>query len=197
MCEHYRMALNVGRKYRELASWKMKNVSNKNVWNKMSAVASLMPKQCLGWFIMVLTTDDVPMLQFFKRCDPAFLSYEKTDICYQWESLDVYVGHVLYAVPKYLLNYGYMSDASFLVNSLWPGDAMWWHKLGSTINIGWCVGLLPDGTKPLPQPLFTDHQESRVAFTNSTESVKYLSVLSLSRHFIKNMLFVSWNLISV
>ena len=37
------------------------------------------------------------------------------------------------------------------VNSLRPSDAIW-------INIGSGNGLLPDGTKPLPEPMLTLHQ---------------------------------------
>ena len=31
------------------------------------------------------------------------------------------------------------------------------------INFGWGTGLLPDGTKPLPQPMLTYHQLGSVA----------------------------------
>ena len=40
-----------------------------------------------------------------------------------------------------------------MVNSLGPSDAIWvW------VNIGSGNGLLPDGTKPLPEPMLTYHQ---------------------------------------
>ena len=39
-------------------------------------------------------------------------------------------------------------------NSLWPSDAIWWQIW---VNIGSCNGLLPDGTKPLPEPMLTYH----------------------------------------
>ena len=38
------------------------------------------------------------------------------------------------------------------VNSLWPGDAIWQHRSGSGNS------LLPDGTKPLPEPMWTYHK---------------------------------------
>ena len=47
------------------------------------------------------------------------------------------------------------------VNSLWPSDTIWreiWVNIGSG-NV-----LLPDGTKPLPEPKLTDHQWSPVTF---------------------------------
>ena len=43
-----------------------------------------------------------------------------------------------------------------LVNSLWP--RIW-------VNIGSGNGLLPDGTKPLPEPMLTNDQWGVVAFT--------------------------------
>ena len=38
------------------------------------------------------------------------------------------------------------------VNSLRPSDAIWWQIW---VNIGSGNGLLPDGTKPLPEPMLT------------------------------------------
>ena len=43
------------------------------------------------------------------------------------------------------------------VNSLWPSDAM-----GSDINIAWVDGLVPDGTKPLPETMLTCNQEDHL-----------------------------------
>ena len=42
----------------------------------------------------------------------------------------------------------------------------YWHRMVSEIwvNIGSGNGLLPDGTKPLSEPMLTDHQWSPVAF---------------------------------
>ena len=49
------------------------------------------------------------------------------------------------------------------VNSLWPSDVIW--RQGSLeVDIGSGNGLLPDGTKPLPEPMLTDHQWSPVTF---------------------------------
>ena len=43
--------------------------------------------------------------------------------------------------------------------SLWPNDAIWWHT-GSGNN-----DLLPDGTKPLPEPMLTYLQQGPVTFS--------------------------------
>ena len=37
-----------------------------------------------------------------------------------------------------------------------PSDAIWWHR--SCQHIGSANGLLPDGTKPLPEPMLTHHR---------------------------------------
>ena len=50
-----------------------------------------------------------------------------------------------------------------LINSLWLSDAIWWQK--TCVNIGSDNGLLPDGTKPLSEPMLTFHQRYSVAFT--------------------------------
>ena len=44
-------------------------------------------------------------------------------------------------------------------NSLWPSNNTWQH--GIWVNIGSGNGLLPDGTKPLPEPMSTEHQLSQ------------------------------------
>ena len=44
----------------------------------------------------------------------------------------------------------------------WPSYAIWQQKF--CVNIVSGNGLLPDGTKPLPQPMLTDHQWSPVKF---------------------------------
>ena len=44
----------------------------------------------------------------------------------------------------------------YCVNSLRPSDAIWRHRYGSTLDQ--VDGLLPDGTKPLPEPMLTYHQ---------------------------------------
>ena len=43
---------------------------------------------------------------------------------------------------------------------------VWWHHMAtrSWVNIGSGNGLFPDGTKPLPEPMLTDHQWSPVTF---------------------------------
>ena len=43
--------------------------------------------------------------------------------------------------------------------------AQWRHMATEIwVNMGSGNGLLPDGTKPLPEPMWTDHQWSLVAF---------------------------------
>ena len=39
------------------------------------------------------------------------------------------------------------------INSLWPSQAIWWHRLGSTQ--AQVMALLPYGTKPLLEPVMT------------------------------------------
>ena len=46
--------------------------------------------------------------------------------------------------------------------SLWPSETIWQQIW---VNIGSGNGLLPDGTKPLPDPVLIDHQWSLAAFT--------------------------------
>ena len=47
---------------------------------------------------------------------------------------------------------------SYQFNSLWPSDAVWWHISGSTLaQVMACCR-----TKPLPEPMLTDHQSSPV-----------------------------------
>ena len=38
-----------------------------------------------------------------------------------------------------------------IINSLWLNDALWWYKMW--VKVGSGNGSLPDGTKPLPEPL--------------------------------------------
>ena len=47
----------------------------------------------------------------------------------------------------------------WLINSLVPGDAIWRQRL----NIGSGNGMLPDGTKPLPEPMNVDLSSVRLS----------------------------------
>ena len=47
-------------------------------------------------------------------------------------------------------------DSPLGINSLWPSDAIWRQEIWVTIGSG--NGLLPDGTKPSPEPMLTYHQ---------------------------------------
>ena len=51
---------------------------------------------------------------------------------------------------------------SFNIDSLWPSDAMWQQEI--VVNICSSNGLLPDGTKPLPEPMLAYHQLGQVTF---------------------------------
>ena len=53
----------------------------------------------------------------------------------------------------------------FLKCLIWLIVAYWRHMVTEIwVNIGSGNGLLPDGTKPLPEPILTDHQWSPVTF---------------------------------
>ena len=47
------------------------------------------------------------------------------------------------------------------------------------VNIGSGNGLLPDGTKPLPEPVLTYHQSGPVAFTWGQFHMKLLNIFNL------------------
>ena len=49
----------------------------------------------------------------------------------------------------------------YYFNSLWPGDAMWYRRTLSTLVQS--NGLLPDGFKPLSEPLLTYRQRHPLA----------------------------------
>ena len=45
-----------------------------------------------------------------------------------------------------------------LFKSLWSSDAIWHMVTKNWVNIGSSNGLVPDCTKPLPEPMLTYHQ---------------------------------------
>ena len=54
-------------------------------------------------------------------------------------------------------------ENNWCINSLWLNDAIWGHRSGSTLaQVMAC--LLPHGTKPLSEPMLTNHLLSLVAF---------------------------------
>ena len=61
------------------------------------------------------------------------------------------------------------------------------------VNIGSGNGLLPDGTKPLPEPLLTDHQWSPETFILGQFHKGYLSHQSLTPNWKLHLKF-HWNL---
>ena len=64
------------------------------------------------------------------------------------------------------------------INSTWPSDTIWHY--GNLVNIGSDNGLLPDGTKPLPEPMSTSHPWGLMAFTWGHFHRKYWRHLSLA-----------------
>ena len=54
-----------------------------------------------------------------------------------------------------------MAD-EYSINSLWPSDNIWQSEI--LVNTGSGNGLLPDSTKPSPEPILTN-QWGLVAFT--------------------------------
>ena len=54
---------------------------------------------------------------------------------------------------KISLNFHFVPEG--MINSLWPSEA---KATRNWVNIGSGNGLLPDGTKPLPEPMLTYHQ---------------------------------------
>ena len=61
------------------------------------------------------------------------------------------------------------------VNSMWSSDDIWW-----LVNIGSGNGLLPEGTKPLTEPVLTYHQGCSVAFTWKESHKKWTWICSLT-----------------
>ena len=57
------------------------------------------------------------------------------------------------------------------ISSLWPSDAIWRCRSCST--------LVPDGIKPLPEPMLTDHQWNPVTFISGQFHRRYLNHQSL------------------
>ena len=68
----------------------------------------------------------------------------------------------------------------FLFNSLWPSDAVWWQR---SVNIGSGNGLLPDGTKPLSEPMLTSHSSVRfrdIHLRGISQEIAQESVITLA-----------------
>ena len=63
------------------------------------------------------------------------------------------------------------------LNSLWPSNAILQQEIW--VNIGSNNGLLPDGTKPLPEPMLTGHQWSPVTFISGQFHKRCLNRQSL------------------
>ena len=78
------------------------------------------------------------------------------------------------------------------INSLWPEDAIWRRR--SRVNTGSGNGLLPDGTKPLPEPMLTNHQWGLVVFTWEqfhSKSSRDISLIWVWRLLISDYSYIS------
>ena len=62
------------------------------------------------------------------------------------------------------------------LSKLWPSDGIWWHKI---VNIGSGNGLVPGGTKPLPEPMLSYRKEGPVTFIWRQFHKRYLRHQSL------------------
>ena len=63
------------------------------------------------------------------------------------------------------------------------------------VNISSANGLLPDGTKPLPEPILTYHQRDALAF--SSQDNIYWNTQANNPHVIKNLhTYISYSHIS-
>ena len=68
------------------------------------------------------------------------------------------------------------------INSLWPSDAIYgntetWIVIGSVwINIGSGNGVLPESSKPLPEPILTYYQWDRMVVTRCQFHVLNISI---------------------
>ena len=71
----------------------------------------------------------------------------------------------------------------FFLNSLWSSDAIWWHRSGSPL--AQVIAFLPDGTKPLPEPVLTYNQWSLVAPISQKQAKISIHKMSLKNTLIK------------
>ena len=65
---------------------------------------------------------------------------------------------------------------ALLINSLWPSDAIWQQIW---VNTGSGNGLLPGGTKPLPELMLTDHQSSDIHIRAISQKMPGLSAIKI------------------
>ena len=61
------------------------------------------------------------------------------------------------------------------INSWWPRDSIMWNRSGSTLISG--NGLLPDGTKPIPEPMLTNHQWILLAISREILKTSLLDII--------------------
>ena len=94
--------------------------------------------------------------------------------------------HFLYKLKKIVYK---PNVAVTWVNPLWPSDAISQHRSGST-SVGSGNGLLPDGTKPLPEPMLTYYQQGLVTFIwEQLQEIPQpsISLKSISRKYHSNL----------
>ena len=90
-----------------------------------------------------------------------------------WSSVDRRCSNYIWVIDNFIAYYGASYIRGFtvtfinfiwtnpnFVNSLWLSDTIMVTEIW--VNIGSGNGLLPDGTKPLNEPMLTDHQWSLV-----------------------------------
>ena len=89
----------------------------------------------------------------------AICAYMKTNMTrimsHDWSVKYEFNGHNIILYALLFFETYYIID---MVNALWPSDAIWRHESRSTLVS--VHGLLPGGTKPLPEPMLTYHQSS-------------------------------------
>ena len=99
---------------------------------------------------------------WWDKNDTWLLRYNQTSKLSHWNMRFLHESEVHYLMANLLLDPIFISCKLLThwpagdLNLLWPSDAIWQQRSGST--------LAPDGTKPLPEPMLTNHQRVLVAF---------------------------------
>ena len=71
------------------------------------------------------------------------------------------------------------------------GDAIWRHRTKIWVDIGSGNGLLPDGTKPLPEPMLTYHMYGPMTFIWGQIYLSHWPLKSAWKLLIWNLLWIS------
>ena len=85
----------------------------------------------------------------------------KAYFCIKYKHKETKAGKpiTVYIFSRYVNTAQCYHNIYWWINWLWPSDTIWLQR----VNIGSGNGLLPDGTKPLPEPKLTSHQCGSVA----------------------------------